>query len=213
MKYLTLLLLIFLTSCSGTQGFTISGENYKYKVPKKYLRTEFSSLFGDQFSGDSATSPLSLRLAIKTDQTSIVHEVSMLVYFDKKYSAESSLYEFAKKMIDGSAKAVANSEKQDQYIYIDKLGSLKITYVSSFPPFNQSIDHSANNSDYFAEIMLGQPYTIAGKTVTPKGSCKVFMSIDSISLQVGGVGSICHLDQLEVVSATIRELFLSWRVS
>lgn len=212
MKYLTLFFLIFLTNCSGTQDFTISGENYKYKVPKKYLHTEFSSLFGGQFSGDKAVSPLSLRFTIKTEPTSVVNEVSMLIYFDKKYSVES-LYVFARKMIAGSSKAEINREHQNQYIYTDRLGSSKITYVSSFPPFSKSIGHDVDNADYFAEIMLGQPYSIAGKTVTPKGSCKVFMSIDSISLQFGGVGSLCHLEQLEAVSSTIRELFLSWRVS
>tara|TARA_B100000287_G_scaffold28806_1_gene27120 strand:+ start:386 stop:1030 length:645 start_codon:yes stop_codon:yes gene_type:complete len=209
MKIGIMTILMVLTSCSKVDAFMISGENYTYEIANLYLGSETFSVFGNQFSGDEGK-VIALKVPIYTGINSSSEDISILIYLDRKYVLEDDIYIFSKKMV-ADASRVPDGEKPEIYKYEEKLGSSRTVYLSSFDPLNES---TLNRSpyDYFAEVTKTASLVIGAHDVSEsKESCKLFMLIDSMLIQIGGVGSVCEANELSVIPKKIYKLFSIWR--
>ena len=150
MMKIILLIIVLMGIIGCTRDAVISGEKYNYKIDKKYLKSNPTSLFGNPPPGDSAA-VIAVKYPMKHKTGGLSTDLTILMFHDKIYDKETNLYPFANfKIVD----ALLVSTTENIYRYekeATKKGADKDIYYSSFDPNDKATLNRAA-IDYFATV-------------------------------------------------------------
>lgn len=203
-----LLVSLILVSCVGRSDVHVSGVDFDYIFPEKYINNHGVNLYGSEFVGDKSRT-ISLIIpkdeGIKLDDI-VDSEVSILIFADKKYSPKKSLFSFAKKIVKDS-RYLQYAKPYFEYVNETKVGVTH--YFLTFDP-NAENDIHISEKDYVVRIQYFENIEIGGVKKRSRPLCIMHSVFDGLALQFSLSGNACQRQYLDNLKSYQDSLFKNW---
>ncbi len=210
-RVLISLTFLFSSGCSASneinETISITGKNYGYSIPSRYIKPPNSILQVDLEIGDKGSSTALLISDIEDSELGSDFSVYLLLFYDKLYEQEKVLLDASKSF---SNKSLLLEEVAGLYRYQQALGDSVADYYFSFDPAYSELS-PIDGSDFYARIQNVPGLEIDGVTTYSKSSCQIRSVYDGILIQATIVDEICIASNLTKFKKLQDKVMESWR--
>jgi len=201
-----------LTGCThaSESNILVLGNLHKYAIPAEFLKSENSTYYASELTGDEAAS-ISLLIPSHAFSPEIAgsDDISILIFSDRDYNGGVEFESFVTKMLEDSKRIENKSDEHIYFMYESNVGDNHLVFYSTFDPeLEVNIDQ---NQEYIASMLIAEPISLDEFEFVPRPSCTIHYVFDGMLVQISAIGAVCSSSEFGAMVKSTDALFSSWR--